>query len=433
MWGESLKLASSILFAKTLLFPRSLKKSVARRSLVGAIACIAICVIPLVVVVTVVNGMVQGMTERIISLSSNHLTAYVNRSKNASKDLNELNLLMDLIIQEEGVTEVYPFLENNALASFEGFRTGAKVRAVKPEIFTENPDYKKLFKVLEGNINDFSAGTKNAVIGEHLAELLNIKNGQTFSLVTTKKSVNGSIIPKMTSLRVCAVVSSGYQELDALWLFIPVDVGFSVLPMESTLTSVQIKTKDAFSSDLWAVKRRLNTRLSGTATVFSWNELNSSQFQNFASTKVMIDFIVILVVLVALFNISSALVMLVLERKREIAILKSLGGTSSGITLSFLITGICCGTLGLLIGLPVGLLLAVNANSIVNISEKILNIFVNVKLLDPSYYLSEIPVYIPWGHLALISFGIIILSLLVSLIPSIKAGKEQPQELLRKS
>ncbi len=428
-----MKPGSSLLFAKSLLFPRSLKKSVARRSLIGAIACIAICVIPLVVVVTVVNGMVQGMTERIISLSSNHLTAYVNRSQNASKNLNELNLLMDLIIQEEGVTEVYPFLENNALASFEGFRTGAKVRAVKPEIFTENPDYKNLFKVLDGNINDFSAGTKNAVIGEHLAELLNIKNGQTFSLVTTKKSVNGSIIPKMTSLRVCAIVSSGYQELDALWLFIPVDVGFSVLPMESTLTSVQIKTKDAFSSDLWAVKRRLNTRLSGTATVFSWNELNSSQFQNFASTKVMIDFIVILVVLVALFNISSALVMLVLERKREIAILKSLGGTSSGITLSFLITGICCGTLGLLIGLPVGLLLAVNANSIVNISEKILNIFVNVKLLDPSYYLSEIPVYIPWGHLALISFGIIILSLLVSLIPSIKAGKEQPQELLRKS
>ena len=428
-----MKLASSILFAKTLLFPRSLKKSVARRSLVGAIACIAICVIPLVVVVTVVNGMVHGMTERIISLSSNHLTAYVNRSRDASKKLDELNLLMDSIKNEDGVTDVYPFLENNALASFEGFRTGAKVRAVKPEIFTENPDYKKLFKVLEGNINDFSAGTRNAVIGEHLAELLNIKNGQTFSLVTTKKSANGSIIPKMTSLRVCAVVSSGYQELDALWLFIPIDVGFSVLPMESTLTSVQIKTKDAFSSDLWSIKRRLNTRLAGTATVFSWNELNSSQFQNFASTKIMIDFIVILVVLVALVNISSALVMLVIERKKEIAILKSLGGSSFGITLSFLITGVCCGSIGLLTGLPVGLFLAVNANSIVNIFEKILNIFVNVKLLDPSYYLSEIPVYIPWGELALISLGIIFLSLLVSLIPSIKAGKEQPQELLRKS
>lgn len=433
MWGESLKLASSILFAKTLLFPRSLKKSVARRSLVGAIACIAICVIPLVVVVTVVNGMVHGMTERIISLSSNHLTAYVNRSRDASKKLDELNLLMDSIKNEDGVTDVYPFLENNALASFEGFRTGAKVRAVTPDIFTENQDYKKLFKVLEGNINDFSAGTKNAVIGEHLAELLNIKNGQTFSLVTTKKAANGSIIPKMTSLRVCAIVSSGYQELDALWLFIPIDVGFSVLPMESTLTSVQIKTKDAFSSDLWAVKRRLNTRLAGTATVFSWNELNSSQFQNFASTKIMIDFIVILVVLVALVNISSALVMLVIERKKEIAILKSLGGSSFGITLSFLITGVCCGSIGLLTGLPVGLFLAVNANSIVNIFEKILNIFVNVKLLDPSYYLSEIPVYIPWGELALISLGIIFLSLLVSLIPSIKAGKEQPQELLRKS
>ena len=92
--------------------------------------------------------------------------------------------------------------------------------------------------------------------------------------------------------------------------------------------------------------------------------MNATEFENFSSTRVMLVFIMLLVVLVASVNISSAIVMLVMERRKEIAILKSCGASSSGITFSFLLTGLACGTGGVMAGLPVGLLLSVNANAL---------------------------------------------------------------------
>lgn len=158
--------------------------------------------------------------------------------------------------------------------------------------------------------------------------------------------------------------------------------------------------------------------------------------------------IMILIALVAVVNIASALVMLVMERRNEIAILKSVGGSAKGITFSFLVAGVCCGIAGVVIGMPIGILCSLNANKIVIFMEKLINLaakfiyilkgnsadsFYSIKLMDPAYYLSEIPIDIPFNQLALISVSVILLSLLVSIIPAIKAGKEKPLDILRKS
>ena len=428
-----MKISSSLLFAKSLIFPRSLKKSAARRSIIGAIACIAISIVPMIVVVSVVNGMISGMTERIIALSSNHLQAYIRRASPHAKSLDSLLELAEEFTEVEGVEQIYPQIECNALASYEGFRTGAKIRAMQADVFEKNPDYKKLFKLCGGSYSDFQDGKRNAVIGEHLAELLKIQVGESFSLVTTKKSPSGTIIPKVSVFKVAAIISSGYQELDALWVFIPLDVAFKTLPLESCMVSVQMTTPDAFSSELWKIKQEANKVCYGRATVFSWDELNASQFQNFSSTKIMIDFVMMLIVLVALVNISSALIMLVMERRKEIAILKSLGSSKDGIGFAFLIAGTFCAVTGLIIALPVGILLSVNANGIVRVTERIINIFANVTLMDPAYYLQEIPVVIPWGEIGLICVGVFILSILVSIVPAVKAGKENPLDTFRKA
>ena len=161
----------------------------------------------------------------------------------------------------------------------------------------------------------------------------------------------------------------------------------------------------------------------------------------------MLTFIMLLIVLVASVNISSALVMLVMERRKEIAILKSVGATNSGISISFLIAGVACGLMGTLIGLPVGIMFAINSNLLIVSLEKLVNLgvkvlyvlggnsaesFEAVQLLNPAYYLTEIPVSIPLGELFLISSSVILLSLVVSVIPAIKAGKERPLETFRK-
>ena len=160
----------------------------------------------------------------------------------------------------------------------------------------------------------------------------------------------------------------------------------------------------------------------------------------------MLVFIMTLIVLVAAVNISSALIMLVMERRREIAILKSLGGTPNGITLSFLLTGLAAGGAGLLIGLPFGLLVSVNINKIIVFTENVLNAFLKIvyiigggvefnafRLLNPDYYLTEIPVSVPFSELFFMCGAVMLLSLAVSILPAVKAGKENPLEIFRKS
>lgn len=440
-------LKSSLLFASRLIFPRSSLKSSARRSVLGAILCIAISLVPLIVVISVSDGMISGMTKRIIGLSSSDLQVFIARSSNYAESNENFTGFANLFNKVQGVTGSFPQIECDALAAGKNYRTGAKVRAVEPKIFLENQSFSKLFNVLDGNVNNFISEKKSAVIGQKLSELLNLKAGDSFRIVMANQNSNGSISPKVSTFKVAAIISSGYQELDALWIFIPLEDGFSVIPHKSANFSVMLETNETFSKNLNLIQNECSEIVSGNGLVYNWKELNEAQFENFSSTKVLLVFIMFLIVLVAAVNISSAIVMLVMERRREIAILKSLGGTKSGITLSFIIAGISCGFFGILFGFPIGILLSVNANSLVSFIEKIVNLFARISfvlgggkmesfsaihLLNPEYYLTTIPISVPVPELVGICGAVLVLSFVVSVLPALNAGKEKPLDIFRK-
>ncbi|MCQ2573171.1 MAG: FtsX-like permease family protein [Treponema sp.] len=443
-----MKLKASLMFARSLIFPKAEKNSSARRSMMGALLCIGLSLVPLIVVLTVTNGMIEGMTERLIGLSSSHLEALIARNSKNIVSAPMFQRFADEVKTAEGVTNVYPQVTLTALAGGKKERTGAQVRCLPGNIFEVNDSFGTLFSVVEGNLAVFSEGEKTAVIGQKLSEILELSPGDSFRLITTKTGAKNTMTPKLTTFKVAAIVSSGYQELDALWVFIPIDVAYASVPLNTAEFSLLIETEDAFSPYLSRVRMNVEQITGRHANVFTWSEMNASEFENFSSTKVMLVFIMILIVLVASVNISSAIVMLVMERRKEIAILKSTGASNSGITFAFLIAGLACGTGGVLIGLPVGLLFAVNANSMVSVAEKIVNWFgkifnlmkgiplseiKDIHLMDPAYYLSEIPVNIPFSEIFGIIAATLILSLLVSYIPAYKAGKEKPISLIQKN
>ncbi|MCR4735392.1 MAG: ABC transporter permease [Treponema sp.] len=449
---------SSLMFARSLIFPKTEKKSSARRSLFGALICIGLSIVPLVVVLSVASGMIDGMTERIIGLSSNHLQAYVATNILSVQSSKAFKSYSEEFKEVDGVLDVYPEVGISALATANSFRTGAQIRAIDSAIFRDNHFFKSLFTIVEGSLDEYASissqavesnnNLKTAVIGQKLAELLSIHPGDTFRIITTKTN-NGKISPKLTSFKVAAIISSGYQELDALWVFIPIEAAYEYLSLSNASYTVMIETPDAFSPDLVRIQQALKKLRAGRyANFYRWDQIHAAEFQNFSSTKVMLVFIMMLIVLVASVNVSSAIVMLVMERRKEIAILKSIGASPNGITLSFLITGMACGGGGVLIGMPIGILASLNANTIINSLEKIVNgikkIFYiiqgvpaseisSIKLMDPAYYLQTIPVDISFLHLILIALSTILLSLIVSIIPSVKAGKEKPLAILRKS
>ena len=443
---------SSLMFAKSLIFPRAEKKSSARRSLWGALLCIGLSIVPLIVVLSITNGMIQGMTDRIIGLSSSNVQAYVSPKLLKTMDAQSYRDYAQEYKAVDGVLDVYPEIGVTALAAGKKMRTGAQLRALDSDIFTKNKSFKELFTVIEGDVNEYASqaadgSEKLAIIGQKMADTLELHAGDTFRIITIKTN-NGKQSPKLTSFTVSAIVSSGYQELDALWVFVPLETVYQFVSLANASYTVMIETPDAYSPDLVRIQRELKSNFGKYANFYRWDQVHEAEFENFSSTKVMLVFVMLLIVLVASINISSAIVMLVMERRREIAILKSIGATPSGITFAFIITGITCGLGGLAIGLPFGLLAAVNANQIVQLIEKAVNAIANIgyllkgvpveeikaiKLMDPAYYLQTIPVNLPFSQVMLICLSTALLALVVSIVPSVKAGKEKPLEILRKA
>ena len=444
-------LSYSLMFAKSLIFPKSEKKSIARKSLFGAVLCIGLSIVPLVVVTSVTNGMINGMTERIIGLSSSHIQAYIAPNISRVKTAENFIEFAQTAADCKGITGVYPEVDVSALAAGKKARSGVEIRAVEKDVFVKNKSYASLFEIIEGDINSFVNPSDDekrapAVIGKKMAEDLELHAGDTFRIITTRTAgAPGSedgfskIVPKLSTFRIAAVVSSGYQELDQFWVFIPLETAYSSLSMETATFHVMLETENAFSPELVAIQKRVSENFGRYANVYRWDQIHTAEFENFSSTKVMLVFVMMLIVLVATVNISSAIVMLVMERQKEIAILKSIGAKPRGITFAFLLAAMACGAGGLVIGLPAGILLTIFSNQLVHGLERLVNWFSalggggEVHLMDPAYYLSEIPVEIPVNQVILIAIAVLLLSVLVSYLPSRKAGREKPLDILRKN
>ncbi len=440
-----MKARSCLLYALRIVFSRNMTNG--RRSLFASMVCIGISLVPLLAVMGISDGMIDGITGRMIGLSTQDVDIFFASDYGEVASYEAFVGAAELAAGLPHVTQSYAELQGTALASSlsGGFRSGASVRAVEEDIFSRNESFASLFKLCSGQTT-FADG-RSAILCQKIAEDLGVGVGDRISLVSAGLLDSGMLVPRTAVFTVAGIVSCGYQELDALWVFIPLKTGFSFLPKNVASYSIRLKTDGTFTSTVQRVKAAA-CQLFPLCPVWTWSEMNSSQFENFSSTKILLLLIMILIVLVASVNISSALVMVTMERLKEIAILKSMGGSPRGISLSFLIVGAICALGGLVVGLPLGILSAVNINAILSLLEKLTNLFgslvyalshigsssdyVGIRLLDPAYYLQDISVSIGASQVIGVSLMTLLLSLLASLIPALKAGREKPLDTLRK-
>ena len=440
----SMTFKASFLYALRIVKPNRTSSSNGRKSLFGAAFGIALSLVPLIVVLVVAEGMIEGITERMIGLSSYHVQAvappYFYENDSDLDELHELAASLEVLI----AGRIFIERQGTALASSGGIRSGALVRAVPPDIFKTNKAFETYVEVAEGEAA--FPTEKSAVIGKGIADKLGLKSGDTFRLITARTSAHGKIIPKMLTCTVSGIVSSGYQEIDSLWVFLPFKTGFGFLTDGSSEIKIGIETDFPFSDRLQDAYRSAASFLPAGFRVYRWSDINTAQYENYASTKILLILIMFLIVLIASVNVSSALIMVVMERKKEIAVLKSMGASSSGIAAAFLCVGMLTGASGLVIGLPLGLSAAVKCNEIIRFGENTVNFilklwylicegnkYVPVHLLDPAYYLQTVPVHITFSEIFAIAAGTLLLSAAVSVFPALRAGKERPLDILRKT
>lgn len=399
------------------------------RYLRGAAAGIALSLIPIVVTLMVADGMIRGISDRFIELGTGHLQIYDFDSSGHSKasDLEKLQSI-------EGFRGYWAERQGLGIAIGPEGRSGASVRAVE-EGFLEDRGTKSFLTVHKGELR--LKNGNDAVLGQELANILGVDVGATVRLMTSKISPDGRTIPRVSSFTVQAVVSSGYRDLDALWFFIPMDVGASLLAADSSRSFYTVKIESPYTAVETAASQ-MQGLLGMDYSVYTWKELQRSQYQSFESTRQMLLFIMALIVIIAAVNVSSATSMLVVERNRDIAILKSCGADANDTTVIFLFASLLTGFIGALAGLSAGLLIGISINEIILGIEYILGFFSHlfngnaVRILNPEYYLEHIPRIIDWKSIMIIGFGTMLCSMLAALVPALRAGKMIPVQILQK-
>jgi lipoprotein-releasing system permease protein len=254
--------------------------------------------------------------------------------------------------------------------------------------------------------------------------------------MTVRDSTTGRI-PRVSAFTVQGIVSSGYHELDALWCITTLEGGKRVLSPDSSTSSLIVKIAEPYKG-VEAKAWDLYARLGFGFSVHSWKDMMRSQYSSYESTRQLLLFIMALIVVVAAINVSSATSMLVIERQRDIAVLKVTGAGVRGISGIFIWGSFLTGLVGAIIGITLGLLIGCNINLLIRSLEKLLSFFSGlfhgseVKILDPGFYLETIPVIIDWTAVFLIGCFTVICSCLASWIPAHRAGKLKPMELIRK-
>lgn len=412
---------------------------ISRSKFRGGVIGIAFSLIPLLLALSISDGMVQGITRRFIEIGTYHLQAktYFN------EDLEEVDSLVRRLRQLEGVTHVFAEIQGFGLVSSGRSRAGVAVRCIDKGIYAEDPVYRR-FLSLEAGQFDLSQ-EKNILISSKLAGELGAAVGDTVKIFTSRILPGNRRVLRPGTYTVTGIFSTGYYELDSLAVYLNTEAGENLFGLDNPWT-IGIKTDDPYG-DLTAVSLEVMEILPPNWFVYNWYELNRSMYNNFRTIRIMLLFIFSIVVVVATLNISSVVIMTVLENQKEIAILKCIGIGSGVLRMNFISIGFYLGFLGCLLGTTVGLGLAYNVNHLIVLVDRIANFVYRLlaamapqyfggasdfTIFESSYYLDEIPVLVKFTDIVPFVFLTLILSVLAAYLPARRIDRVRPVETIRR-
>jgi lipoprotein-releasing system permease protein len=397
------------------------------RYLRGAAAGIALSLVPIIVTLIVADGMIRGITDRFIELGTGHLQVY------DFADEGGLEARIPLLSEIRGFRGAWRERRGLGVVIGGQAKRGAAIRTVDSSFWEEEGSAAYMVSV-EGSL--FPRTDREVALGQTLAEEIGVRAGDTVRIMTVR-DMDGRPVPRITVFTVAGIVSSGYRELDALWCIATIEGGERALGSDAGRTYLLVKIEDPYhGADQFSAA--LRQKLGPAYGVYTWGELQQAQYSSYESTRQLLLFIMALIVVVAAVNVSSATSMLVIERQRDIAVLKASGAGQGDAAAIFIMGGFLTGLCGAVLGIGAGLLVGISINPLVHGLEGALSFFSalfrggEVKILDPGYYLENIPVIVDWTAVFLIGFFTVFCSVIASWIPAHRAGRLKPLDLFRK-
>ena len=384
-----------------------------------SMAGIAVGVMVLIVVLSVVNGFERELQERILAMSAE---ATIEGSGGRLEDWRRL---ADGALADPRVQAVAPFVAGQGLVAGAERMSGIAIRGVDPVREKAVSGIEQLMR--EGSLGELEPRAYRVILGVDLAEALGVGRGDRVLLMLAEGVVTpAGLIPRMRRFTVAGTFRAGMYEFDRRQVFMHIDDAARLFRLGDDVSGLRLALGDLFGAP--AIVREVATALGGGVLVSDWTRRHSGFFRSLQIAKSILFVLLLLVIAVAAFNIVSTLVMVVKDKQRDIAILRTVGAPPGGILAVFVIQGAIIGVIGTAAGVALGALLTLNLETIVGFAEGALGF----KFLAPDvYFISDLPADLRVGDLALISGVALALSLLSTLYPAWRGARTDPADALR--
>ena len=395
-----------------------------------SLCAMALGVTALIVVLSVMNGFDREIKSRLLKVVP-HITVSSRQGMDQAQIADFQSQLNDSADQQ--VLSVVPMLQSFVMISHGEQQTGVVLQGIDPQLGASGKIADKLAEnMLSGHVEQLAEGQFGVILGSQLARKLNLFVGDRLQLTLPKISVTPmGVFPRIKRVTVVGIFQVGAQ-VDASVAFIHHRDGQKLLQVGDRYHGVQIELSDAFAADSWLAQQRTGMALNSASDADlqwrSWTDDMGSLFQAMRMEKVIVSLLLSVIIAVAAFNIVASLVLMVSDKRKDIAVVRTLGASSSTVIQIFIIQGLAVGALGIFSGTVLGCLLAYFIGDIVAAIEGLTGVY----MFDPSVYLiSALPSRILVGDVLMVVAGAFIISFLATLYPAWRAGKVLPAEALR--
>lgn len=385
----------------------------------ASMAGIAIGIMVLITVISVMNGFERELRERILGMISH---ASIHGHQDSFPDWPRL---VKEIQTHPQVLGAAPFIERETLLRGEDRIGGAMIRGIDPEL---EPQIGQILDIMRaGRLDDLVPGQWQVILGVDLARRLGVSPGDTVTIYAPEIRVTpAGVVPQVRRFVVSGLFESGMHDFDSALALIHLEDAQRLFRTGSNISGVRLKFDDMLRAP-W-IARELSMELPGFFFVRDWTQQHVNLFRAVQTQRTMMFIILSLIIAVAAFNIISTLVMVVTDKQADIAILKTMGLTPRGVMAVFMVQGSFIGVIGTLTGVALGILLALNVESLVAQLEALLNVeFIPAEVYNIGDLPSELRAYDVFRFAGLA----LVLSLLSTLYPSWRAARTEPVEALR--
>jgi lipoprotein-releasing system permease protein len=374
----------------------------------------------LIIVMSVMGGFRQELLGRILGLNG-HLGVFAAERGS----LRDYDAVAAAIRRLPGVVSATPIVEGQVLLTSEpGGALGGLARGIRPEDLRARPIIAG--NILAGTLEAFE-GEDAIVIGTRLANRLGVRVGDRVTLVSPqgRATVIGTL-PRLRAYTVAAMFEVGMNEYDSSYVFLPLEAAQLYFQTGDAATQVEVFVQDP--TRVRAVHRDIRAALAEPVRILDWQEANSSFFAAVQVERNVMFLILTLIIIVAAFNIVSSLIMLVKDKGRDIAVLRTMGATQGAVLRIFLMCGALIGVVGTALGCVVGVLFCRNIESI----RQFIQGLSGTELFSPEvYFLTRLPAVLDWREVGQVVALALALSLLATIYPSWRAARTDPVDMLR--